>query len=364
MRAAVQTKVCLPRELKLSNDMSSDFTSIAGGDEGRWKRLAGVVGAPFARAMTQAHDRVLMYHRFGTGARRRLDPAAFERQLEYLVRHFDVRPLSSIAGPEPQPRRRQSVALTVDDGYADFAEHAYPLIRRFEVPVTVFVVTRFADGDFWLWFDAVHHLVHTTRFTHARVRLADGQPLTLDLSSFHAREAAWSAVGERCLQMDPATRQATIDALQAALGVPLPSRPTPDYRAMSWGELQALDPGLVTIGSHTQTHPVLSRCDDAAIVREVAQSKHDIAARLGRAVETFCYPNGQPEDYDARAVEAVRAAGYRCATVAHGELGAGNDAYRVQRIAVPFDFPGFQRAVDGVTTLADQWRAWRLGTAS
>jgi peptidoglycan/xylan/chitin deacetylase (PgdA/CDA1 family) len=343
-------------------DMSSEVTSNGGGDRRRWKRLAGAMGAPLARAITHAHGRVLMYHRFGAGTHRRLDPRAFEQHLRYLVRHFDVRPLSSIAG-SPTRLQRQAVALTVDDGYADFAEHAYPLIRRYEVPVTVFVVTRFADNDFWLWFDAVHYLLHATRVTRANVVLG-ARRFTLDLSSTAARDAAWSVVGARCLLMDPARRQTAIDRLGAALDVPLPACPTPAYRAMSWGELRALDPELVTIGSHTRTHPVLSRCDVAEIAREVRVSKQEIAARLGREVDTFCYPNGQPEDYDVRCVQAVRAAGYRCATVAHGALGAGGDPYRVRRIAAPFTLPEFQRAVDGVTNLADQWRAWRFGTAS
>jgi peptidoglycan/xylan/chitin deacetylase (PgdA/CDA1 family) len=164
--------------------------------------------------------------------------------------------------------------------------------------------------------------------------------------------------------MDPPTRQAAIARLQEALDVALPAAPTADHRAMSWDQLAALDPQLVSVGSHTCTHPVLSRCSDADIAREVTVSRHEVARRLGRAVEAFCYPNGQPEDYDSRSIDAVRAAGYRYATVAHGPISAGRDAYTLTRTSAPFDPAQFERAVDGVTQLADQWRAWRFGTAS
>jgi peptidoglycan/xylan/chitin deacetylase (PgdA/CDA1 family) len=345
--------------------MSSGFAPSRAVHHRLWKHLAGRIGAPIARAITHSHGRVLMYHRFGPGTTRRVDPVAFERQLEYLVRHFEVRPLGSVAdalGSGPRAAR-QTVAVTVDDGYADFAEYAYPLLQRFGVPVTIFVVTRFLDGDFWLWFDAVHHLLHTSRATRLDIAIGRGR-LTLDLSTAAARDRAWSEVGDRCLRMDPPTRQAAIARLQEALDVPLPAAPTADHRAMSWDQLAALDPQLVSVGSHTCTHPVLSRCSDADIAREVTVSRHEIARRLGRAVEAFCYPNGQPEDYDSRSIDAVRAAGYRYATVAHGPISAGRDAYTLTRTSAPFDPAQFERAVDGVTQLADQWRAWRFGTAS
>ena len=342
--------------------MSPDLSSP--GRRGGWKHIAGRVGAPLARAITQSPARVLMYHRFGPGPRR-LDAVAFERHLQYLVRHFEVRPLDEVARSLGSDRgvRRQPVALTVDDGYADFAEVAYPLLQRYGVPATVFVVTRFLDGNFWLWFDAVHYLVHHARATAAEVSLPSAH-LTLDLSSAAARERAWSEIGEQCLRMDPATRQAAIDALETALDVPLPALPTGDYRAMSWEQLSRLDADLVTVGSHTRTHPVLSRCSDEYIGHEVSLSKQEVEERLGRLVTAFCYPNGQPEDYDRRCIDAVRAAGYRCATVAHGAVSPGADVYTLRRMAAPFDVAAFERAVDGVTQLADQWRAWRLGTAS
>ena len=153
---------------------------------------AGRLGAPLARMVTRSGARVLMYHRFGSGPdARRLDHRAFAHQLAHVVRHFRVTPLASLVAALRDGRRLPpgTVAITVDDGYADFVEYAYPLLQRFEVPATVFVVMRFLDGDFWLWFDAVHHLLHATRATRMEITL-NGVRLPLDLSSGAARDAA------------------------------------------------------------------------------------------------------------------------------------------------------------------------------
>jgi peptidoglycan/xylan/chitin deacetylase (PgdA/CDA1 family) len=347
--------------------MSVELRSREASVSGILKPVASRLGAPLARAVTHSQARVLMYHRFGAGAgSRRLDPAVFARQLEYLVRHFRVAALSDVVRALRSGQRlpRGLVAITIDDGYGDFVDLAYPVLQRFGTPATVFAATRFLDGTYWLWFDALHYLLHTTRVPALRVTLA-GSRLSLDLSSAPSRERAWSAVGTHCLGMDPATRNSTIEHLQHVLQVPLPAAPTNDYRAMSWAEAAGLDPSLVTIGSHTCTHPVLSRCTDAEIEWEIAHSRRTIAGRLGRRVDAFCYPNGQPEDYDIRCVNAVKAAGYTCATVAHGAtVGTGSDVYTLERMAAPFELPRFQSAVDGVTKLADQWRSWRSATTS
>jgi len=324
--------------------------------------LGGRIGAPFVRALTRSGARILMYHRFaGRPTPRRVDRVALADHLAYLVRHFNVCPLSTLAAAVRDGERLPpgSVAITIDDGYADFAQVAYRLLEDFEIPATVFVVTRFLDGDFWLWFDAVHYLLHAAPATRLEVTLSEG-PLRLDTSSADARMASWSAVGDQLLRMDPTTRDEAIRELQDAFQLALPPVPTDDYRAMTWDEAAALDPQLVQIGSHTCTHPVLSQCSEAEIDREVADSRAAIIARLGRAPSAFCYPNGQRPDYDERCTAAVRRAGYSCATVAHGgPIGSHADPFTLERLSAPVEAGAFRRTIDGVAALADQWRAWR-----
>ncbi|MEX1158405.1 MAG: polysaccharide deacetylase family protein [Thermomicrobiales bacterium] len=97
---------------------------------------------------------VLMYHRVSpTGAsntaRYRVTPDAFEEQLAYLreagYQSVSVDELTqSIESRRPLPGRR--VLLTFDDGYVDFAEHAWPLLRRYGFGAILFVVSGCAGG--------------------------------------------------------------------------------------------------------------------------------------------------------------------------------------------------------------------------
>lgn len=80
---------------------------------------------------------------------------------------------------------------------------------------------------------------------------------------------------------------------------------------MSWDEvMEVARSPLISIGSHTISHPYLTRLGVAAAKREIAESRHRIEARIGRSVEFFCYPSG---DLGERETRYVQEAGYQAA---------------------------------------------------
>ena len=321
------------------------------------------LAGPLARQFTASSPRILMYHRFSRGkAFRRLPVDLFEEHISYLVRNF--RPCSltglvrSLRDRGPDPR---TVAITIDDGYADFLEYAYPVLHRYGVPATVFLVPTFVDGS-WLWFDALHYLVHRTSVASLDVEI-DGIVVRLDLLDVASRNRAWETIADACLRLDVPSRDAVVRRLQEDLRVVLPPSTTAEYKGMTWDAAKSLDTELIELGAHTLTHPVLSRCTLAEIEREVRGSKEMLETRLDRRVEAFCYPFGGPGQYDDRSVDAVRAAGYQCATTAiDGIIRGRADLLRLPRISAS-DTSQFRSAVNGVRTLASEWRTWQTAAS-
>lgn len=100
-------------------------------------------------------------------------------------------------------------------------------------------------------------------------------------------------------------------------------------QTMSWTQLRQLDEAGVEIGSHSMSHPHLTRLSDKELECELADSKRLLEDRLGRAVTSFAYPYGE---HDRRVVDRVRAAGYGCAfTTSHFYVSPGVDRYRIPR---------------------------------
>src|SRR5689334_14244829 len=128
--------------------------------------------ASFRRA-NQHRILILTYHRFGEQPMRGVThAAAFAEQLEYLRAHYTIVPLSAVGRHllDGEPLPTAAVAITIDDGYLDAYEIAFPLLRRYRAPATLFAATDFVDGNGWIWTDKL-------RYIKARL---NGSPIRLD----------------------------------------------------------------------------------------------------------------------------------------------------------------------------------------
>jgi peptidoglycan/xylan/chitin deacetylase (PgdA/CDA1 family) len=116
---------------------------------------------------------------------------------------------------------------------------------------------------------------------------------------------------------------------------------TPGDALLTEDGVRALAAAGIEIGSHGATHRALPGLSDADLAAEVAGSRAALEAVIGAPVVSFCYPYGA---FDDRSVEAVRAAGYRAATVIRGGIPADlSDPFRLKRVGVrgtntPLDF--------------------------
>lgn len=77
---------------------------------------------------------------------------------------------------------------------------------------------------------------------------------------------------------------------------------------MSWEQLGALADGGWEVGSHTRSHPHLTRLDESDLAEELRSSREMCEQRLGRPCDTIAYPYGY---VDQRVAAAAEAAGYR-----------------------------------------------------
>jgi peptidoglycan/xylan/chitin deacetylase (PgdA/CDA1 family) len=283
--------------------------------------------------------RILMYHNFsgpGGAIPGALNAEATRAQFDYLRRHYQVVPLLQIAEQLASGKGLNShiVALTIDDGRRDFYQFMFPLLKEFKFPATFFVVSSFIRGEDWIWTDKVLWL---SQQPNPPAVLTPGK---LD------------EVFRSLNPMRPEERNAKIQAMAASAGVIIPSQPPAKYAACSWSELREMaDSGLVDIGSHTVTHPILSSITDAESWQELTGSRRQIEEGMGRRAGSFCFPNGMPEDFRPTQVQQIADAGYTCSVVASfGMVDNTADRFRLHRIGMgsksePVEFSKF---LDGV----------------
>ena len=318
--------------------------------------------APF-RIANRSKALILTYHRFGeyrdgmkTSAR------ALARQLDYLTSRYTLVPLSvladSMAGGRELPP--SVAALTIDDGYWDAYEIAFPILRRYRVPATIFLVTGFVDRECWLWTDKLRFLASKTRATKLDANIG-GERLRFPLSGRASRFNAATELNSRLKALPDEAKDDAILRIASSLRVDLPELPPHEYSPLTWGQAREMEAGGVEIGSHTVTHPILTNVDASALQAELRGSKARLEERLGHKVDLFCYPNG---NYDARIRRAVEEAGYRCAvTVEPGLNDARSDLLSLKRVHTEQDLAHFAQTTSGFEQVKNRFRYAHAKTA-
>lgn len=266
-------------------------------------------------------------------------PGHLAEHLEVLRRRARPIPLGELVralahGEVPE----RAVAVTFDDGYEDLLTEARPLLERHDVPATAFLIAGLLGREFW-W-DALRRIIETPSRLPERLGVTgDGGwlvgPLPGIAKSTGTAEGRGELVRElhrRLLPLDPETRVSRLEAIAEWAGVPV--------QAPANG--QALDPaqvvelargGLVEIGCHTLTHPVLPVLAVERQREEIERGKIDLESLVGGPVTSFSYPHGR---WDRQTARLVRASGFECACTSRNDVVLrGSDRLALPRFWIP-----------------------------
>lgn len=259
------------------------------------------------------------------------DAARFRRQMRLLARCFNPLPLAEAvdrlrSGTLPA----RAACVTFDDGYADNATVALPILREEGVPATFFIATGYLDGG-RMFNDT---LIETVR------RLPAGEhelgPAGLGRRRIDSDADRAALIGELVMSLKylgVRERGERAEDLAAALGVTLPSD-----LMMTTAQLRSLAQAGMDIGGHTVNHPILTACPAEEARREMREGKETLEDLLGRPVTLFAYPNGRPgKDYRPEHAVMARELGFTAAvSTAWGSAHRGSDPWQLPRFT-PWD---------------------------
>jgi peptidoglycan/xylan/chitin deacetylase (PgdA/CDA1 family) len=188
------------------------------------------------------------------------------------------------------------------------------------------------DERRFLWTDRVEYAVNHTRAGELHVTIG-AEAVRFPMSGTASRIAADRGLRSRIKKLPQASLEQAVEAVEREAGCAVAGAESDLYEPMSWSdaaEMQAS--GLVTFGSHTHSHVILSRCDASRTAHELAHSKAIIERRLNAPCEEFCYPNGRLGDFNAATGALVREAGFRSAlTTVYGDNRRGANPFELRR---------------------------------
>ncbi len=263
----------------------------------------------------------------------------FQAQMEYLKKFYRIVPLQEwLAARATGPALPQhAVVVTFDDGYRSNYELAFPILRRLGLPATIFLTTNFLKTRRYLWTDKVEYAVDHSQQDRLELSV-QGEKFFSDLSGQDQRALCAARLKARLKQMPQHLQASTVESLEQALGQSLgtAAKVSSIYEPLEWSEIrEMLESGLVTVGSHTHNHVILSQCDREAARQELALSKGIIEAETGLSCTLFCYPNGEEADFNTETRQLLQEAGYTCGLTSVEGLNDGtSDPWALKRVGV------------------------------
>lgn len=250
----------------------------------------------------------------------------FDLQVGYFSKYFNVLPLhEAVQRLQDGTLPSRAACITFDDGYADNAETALPILQKHGVPATFFVATGFINGGI-MWNDVVIEWMRRVPVDSLDLTKMDLGKHVIDTLS-QRREALYSLINTlKYLPFE--TRKQRIDQLCSLIPVSLP-----DHLMMTSEQVIKLHRAGMGVGVHTVNHPILARLTNEAVYSEIAECKETLEQMINAPVRLFAYPNGKPgQDYLPDHIEIIKSLGFDAAcTTAWGAAKNGCDLYQLPR---------------------------------
>ncbi len=237
--------------------------------------------------------------------------AEFDWQMHMVAQHFRPERLGTLLQMCREKRKipAGSVAITFDDGFLDNYSVAYPILRKHGVPATFFITTDFVEHNRPIWFEVVAFaLLHLPVGSIRHALCPQGLP------SQPTREIRLLEL-HRCMQelkRAPDAQRADFVSYVSSMidAAALRDAWQRFGGAMRWEHVAEISRDRIEIGSHTVSHPILSKTDALKLKVELADSKRTIEERIGRRVDILAYPVGGRSHVSPEVVRVAKGLGY------------------------------------------------------
>ncbi len=294
----------------------------------------------FFRFVNRRRLLILMYH--GVALDNNCPPlynqipgSAFEAQIKFLAKNYNILTLnefisSSIRKQFPQ----RAVLITFDDGYANNYQVAFPILKKFNVPATLFLPVDYVGTQKLLWFDELFLLLNNALDKKVRIEeVVDYFSITNSPSNICE---LYSTLSNKIKRIHLTSGMNLIDRFKERFNLDISKLKEKAYcRLLSWEQvLEMRASRLIDFGVHTATHRILSQLDRDEWYKEIIAPKVKLSKILNSNISSFCYPNGKPDiDFSPQHENYLKNNGYECAFCTGNWLNIeGENMFRIGRL--------------------------------
>ena len=258
----------------------------------------------------------------------------FKWQMNYLKKNYEVCTFNSYNRKySVQAPVSDTVIITFDDGFKDNYTLAFPVLLQHQLPAVFFVSTDYINTTRRFWFEYLVSVIQQTPQDLLR-----GLCKILQIEYENSRSALTEKSLSYMKTISDGKRLGIISALESFLSdnnMTLNNKETNIF-PLTWKEIEEMDDEGMEIGSHTQSHPILTNLETNQKNAELFKSKKQIEAHISAPCSSISYPNGQQGEFDAEIIDIAKKAGYKfaCSYISGTNCHGSDEPYSLKRIHV------------------------------
>ncbi len=261
----------------------------------------------------------------------------FLKQIKFLRKYYNVLSLEYFIKNHKKLTDRRNVIITFDDGYKDNFTVAYPVLKKYKLPATIFLATDFINTGKAKFEDIITYLFSVNNVT------------TIDLRSLHIKktlktknekDATLAKICYTLNKLDIDKSKKVINELCTKYNIESDRLKNVNDIMLTWDEIRNIDRKLIAFGSHSISHQNLTKLSHNQQVNEIKKSKSVIEHKLKSSITGFSYPLGFS---DNNVIKILKAAGYKYAiTTIPGVNNGDIDFFKLRRITAVNNFHLFK----------------------
>jgi peptidoglycan/xylan/chitin deacetylase (PgdA/CDA1 family) len=315
----------------------------------RWLKKA-LLGSPVLPVMSRlfpSSAAILAYHSVAEdpqktdhilGISRGL--ADFERHMKTIAQKFHPVTVEEIAQFAQGGRKlpAKAVAVTFDDGFADNYEVALPVLSKYGIPASFYIMVESVEQGTLPWYCRLRYAFNVAKVP-TWTDPGSGRVFRLDV--LEQRKAAQSLSWDTGARLTGAVQQEYVGRCERDLEVE-PAK-APHGFMMTWDQVRGLRKAGHTIGGHTLWHPNVAQVTPAEARTEIVECKRRLEEKMGEPVEHFSYPHpALSPHWSSQTLALTKEAGFKSAALTtYGSVRAGDDAHALKRLNTPADIDQF-----------------------
>ena len=258
----------------------------------------------------------------------------FEKQIKFFQKYFKIISLGELVKKikERKTIRRNTMVLTFDDGYRNNFTLVYPLLVKYKLHATIFLVADFINTNKWLWVNKLDYLFKNTLSKKLLLKHPKIGSHVFYFDSIESRIKVYEKVKKILKHIEPELLDFLLHQIEEQLGSKTIKKNCQNYMMLQKDDIKAMDPKYVEFGSHGCTHYLLTTIKDKKkLENEIINSKKKIAQIVGYEPRFFCYPNGE---YDYEVIKLVKKHYTAAVTTNYGSVNRKVDLFTMPRVGI------------------------------